>query len=86
MIGTTFDVKGAAYGAPEKENVMRALDATKALQKALHDSPNGAVNINNQTMGGDPWPGHPKEFGAIVEVNGDRRAFACKEGETIDFS
>ena len=38
------------------------------------------------TMGGDPDPGKLKYFGALVRVNGRSLAFACPEGQTIDFS
>jgi hypothetical protein len=80
----------AAYGALRDGNQdnTEAADVTVALQQAIDNSPrgNGVVRIDNTSMGGDPADGVGKHFGAIVEVDGVRRAFACQENQTIDFS
>jgi hypothetical protein len=80
----------AVYGALRDGNQdnTEAADVTVALQTALNNSPNknGVVTINNAAMGGDPAVGVQKHFGAIVEVDGVRRPFACLENQTIDFS
>jgi hypothetical protein len=80
----------AAYGALRGGNQdnTEAADVTAALQQAINNSPNGngVVRINNANMGGDPARGVVKHFGALVEVDGVRRAFACQENQTIDFS
>ena len=44
------------------------------------------MKINNANMGGDPARGVDRHFGAIVEINEVDPAFACREGQTIDFS
>jgi hypothetical protein len=78
----------AAYGALRgggQDNTEAAI-VTSALQQRLDQSPNGVVRINNATMGGDPAVNVTKHFGAIVEVDGVQRPFACQEGQTIDFS
>ena len=80
----------AAYGALRGGNQdnTEAANVTAALQQAINNSPNGngVVRINNANMGGDPAVGVVKHFGAIVEVDGVQRAFACQENQTIDFS
>jgi hypothetical protein len=63
-----------------------ASDVTVALAEELSRSPNGVVTINNTTMGGDSAVGVTKHFGALVEVDGVPRPFACQERQTIDFS
>lgn len=78
----------AAYGAlrdGDPDNTEAAI-VTGALQQTLDNTPNGVVTINNTHLGGDPAPGADKHFGAIVEVNGVERPFACLEGQTIDFT
>ena len=81
-----FAVYGALRGG-NQDNTEAAI-VTGALQTAINKSPNGSgvVRINNQNMGGDPAPGVQKHFGAIVEVNGINRPFACIENQTIDFT
>ena len=80
----------AVYGALRngKQDNTEAADVKDALQAAINNSPNGngVVKINNRNMGGDPAKGVGKHFGAIVEVDGVLRAFACQENQTIDFS
>jgi hypothetical protein len=86
----------AAYGGLKNGNPnsgwKTALDATGALQTAINASGDETVTINNGTMGRDPAHLVPKQFAAILEYvipgtgNRERRAFACKEGETIDFT
>jgi len=78
----------AVYGALRDGNSDKteAADVTRALQKALDNTVGEVVQINNANMGGDPASGVVKHFGAIVDVNGRRRAFACQEGQTIDFT
>ncbi|MGH3843987.1 MAG: hypothetical protein ACRDS0_21460 [Pseudonocardiaceae bacterium] len=86
------NVIAASYGGlrnGDKDN-SQAVDVKAALQNALSNalkaSPHGIVTINNQNMGGDPAPGVLKHFGAIVEVDGTRYAFACEENQTINFT
>ena len=76
-------VYGALCGGPDN---MHARDVTTQLQAAL-DAPGnqGVVNINNDTMGGDPCSGKTKAFGAVVSLNGVSLFFACQEGQTVDF-
>jgi hypothetical protein len=86
----SLTVRFAVYGALRDGNQdnTEAAVVTNALQEAINNSPNenGVVTINNETMGGDPARGVQKHFGAIVEVDGRPHAFACLEGQTIDFS
>jgi hypothetical protein len=79
-------VKFAVYGALAggDENKTQAVNVQTALQTAI-DSSQGIVNINNNTMGGDPSKGNSKHFGAIVALDNVDRYFACYEGQTIDF-
>lgn len=79
-----FNVLCAAYGALVGD-VDQANDVTVALQGQLNNNKLAKVKIDNSTMGGDPFPGHTKHFGAIVEVNGVPKAFACQENQTIHF-
>jgi hypothetical protein len=76
-------IYGALCGGPDD---MHARDVTRQLQAAL-DSPtnNGRVNINNDSMGGDPCRGTTKAFGAVVALDGVPLFFACLEGQTVDF-
>jgi hypothetical protein len=78
----------AAYGAlrggdPDKAE---AAEVTRALQRAIDNTVGEVVQINNGNMGGDPAVGVVKHFAAVVDVHGRRRAFACQEGQTIDFT
>jgi len=84
----TLRVIFAVYGALRsggQDNTEAAI-VTDALQGQLNNMPNGVVRINNANMGVDPAPGVTKHFGAIVEVDGMSRPFACQENQTIDFS
>jgi len=77
----------AVYGAlrdGNQDNTEAAI-VTGALQGRLNVN-NGIVRIDNENMGVDPAVGVQKHFGAIVEVDGQERPFACQEGQTIDFS
>ena len=80
----------AVYGALRDGNQDKteAAIVTGVLQTAIDNSPNGnrVVTINNANMGGDPAPGVQKHVGALVEVDGVPRPFACLENQTIDFS
>ena len=78
----------AAYGGLEGggQDNTKAADVTGALQRQLNQNPNGVVKISNDNLGGDPALGVQKHFGAVVDVDGVRRAFACAENQTIDFS
>jgi hypothetical protein len=84
-------VKFAVYGALKNQDDAHktAWDVTKKLQEAIN-SGNGVVKIDRDSMGGDPINLVEKHFGAIVEVDvgsgRELRAFACKEGQTIDFT
>ena len=77
----------AVYGALcGNEDQMHAQDVTQQLQVALdHSQPAGVVNINNDTMGGDPCRGTTKAFGAVVSLDGANLFFACQEGQSVDF-
>jgi len=79
-----FAVYGALRGGGQDNT--EAADVKDALQTALNNHPNGVVKINNANMGGDPAKGVGKHFGALVDVDGTPTAFACQEGQTIDFS
>jgi hypothetical protein len=82
-----FHVVCASYGALARGEATgtQAKEVTGTLQDQLDANPAGIVTINNTSMGGDPAPGFTKHFGAIVEVNGQRRPFACQENQTINF-
>jgi hypothetical protein len=84
----SLQVIRAAYGALKDGNQdnTEASDVTGNLQFALDNSANGVVTINNANMGADPAPGVVKHFGAIVKnEQGNERAFACQENQTIAF-
>ena len=83
-LNVLFAVYGGLRGGGQDNTA--ASDVTDALRQLLIPGSNGVVTINNTTMGGDPAVGVTKHFGAIVEVDGVRRAFACQERQTIDFS
>lgn len=76
----------AAYGGLRDGDPLQeeAAEVTQALQALIND-PNfrGTVVINNQNMGGDPAPNVVKHFGAIINVDGQSRAFACQENQEI---
>jgi len=78
----------AVYGALRDGNSDKteAAEVTQALQRVIDNTVGEVVVINNANMGGDPAFGVVKHFGAIVDVNGRRRAFACQENQTIDFT
>jgi hypothetical protein len=86
----TTRVVFAVYGALRNGNQdsTEAAIVTSQLQDQLDNSPsgNGVVEINNANMGGDPARGVQKHFGAVVEVDGTARPFACLENQTIDFT
>ena len=89
IMAQTYTVQSAVYGALAggNENNTQANIVTSTLQSLLSPGSNGVVTINNSNMGGDPSPNNVKFFGAIVTVNnGLPQAFACQEGQTIDFS
>ncbi|SDD50876.1 hypothetical protein SAMN05660690_4438 [Geodermatophilus telluris] len=78
----------AVYGALRDGNQDRteAASVIGPLQRAIDSRVGEVVRIDNTTMGRDPAPGVTKHFGALVDVHGTRRAFACQEGQTIDFT
>jgi hypothetical protein len=90
--GPKVKVIFAVYGGLRDGNPdnawQTAKDVTQALQTAIDNAAGlgQTVKIDNKNMGGDPAKHVKKQFGAIVEVNGVRRAFACQENETIDFT
>lgn len=80
-------VVAAVYGAlvdgdPDKDS---AYNVTEILQHPLDTSQTDEVTIDNTTFG-DPAPPNTKHFGALVLVDGEPVAFACQEGQTIDFT
>lgn len=86
-MSSPLQVQIAVYGALcGGQDNMHARDVSTQLQAAL-DAPGnqGVVNINNDTMGGDPCSGKTKAFGAVVNLNGVPLYFACLEGQTVDF-
>jgi len=86
-MSTTLNVKFATYGALAEGSPTgtQAAIVTDALQAAI-DAHSGIVQIDNTTMNGDPAFGSTKHFGAVVIRNGIERAFACQEGQTINFN
>jgi hypothetical protein len=80
----------AVYGGLRDGNKIEGKIVTEALQKAINDKAGEKVQINNDTMGGDPAHLVPKQFAALVEVKPgkpeSRRFFASEEGQTIDFT
>jgi hypothetical protein len=79
-----FTVKYAVYGALPGGNAenAQAFNVTSQLSAVLNDpGATGVVQCGNN-LKGDPSPGNPKHFGAIV----NNRYFACEEGQTIDFN
>lgn len=76
----------AVYGALHKgnENDAKAALVTTALQQQI-DANDGIVTIDNTSMGGDPSQGDGKHFGALIERDGQQLAYACAEGQTVDF-
>jgi hypothetical protein len=78
----------AVYGALRDgdSDKAEAADVTQALQTAINNTVGEVIKIDNTNMGGDPARRVKKHFGAIVEINGRRRAFACEENQTIDFT
>ena len=73
-------------GSAVRRMYSKAGDVRGTLQTLLNGTPNNVVTINNANMGGDPAVGFDKHFGAIVEYKDQLRAYACQEGQTIDFS
>jgi hypothetical protein len=75
----------AVYGGLRNGNPLQeeAADVTQALQALLNPGSPGTVVINNKNMGGDPAPGVMKHFGALIEVDGENRAYACQENQEI---
>jgi hypothetical protein len=78
----------AVYGALKDGDPDRtqAAEVTRALQQVINNTVGETVRIDNANMGQDPAPGVTKHFGAVLDVNGTRRAFACQENQTIDFT
>ena len=75
----------AVYGGLRNGDALQeeAADVTQALQAQLNPGSTGTVLINNQNMGGDPAEGVVKHFGALIDIDGERRAFACQENQEI---
>jgi hypothetical protein len=85
----SLTVKHAVYGAlPNgQQNHAEAFDVTQPLQRLLNRGgiDSGIVVCNNNSFG-DPSPGNVKHFGAVVNRDGFDFAFACLEGQTINFT
>ncbi len=82
------EVVFAVYGAINRTGDCKAGNVTEILQKLLNKTPDGIVKINNTNMS---YPdieaaGVEKHFAAIVKYDGATRAYACQEGQTINFS
>jgi hypothetical protein len=82
------EVVFAVYGAIDSTGDCKAGDVKGVLQQLLNKVSNGVVTINNVNMSYKDigTNGLEKHFAAIVKYNGTMRAFACQEGQTIDFS
>ncbi len=92
QIEVMFGIYGA-MSTPEGDFIIGySFDVKDLLQKILDNTPSQIVNINNSTWGPDDMAhGHEKHFAAIVRYTDDpdegaTYAFACQEGQTIDFS
>lgn len=81
----SIQVKFAVYGALRdgNENQGQTADVTERLQQLIDES-GGIVTINNNSFG-DPCPGFGKHFGALLLNDGTPVAYACGEGQTVDF-
>ena len=80
-------VQFAVYGALKNgdPNATQAIDATAIVQQLITQR-SGQVKIDNSTIGSDPSPGNVKHFAAVVvSLAGVNQAFACQEGQTINF-
>ena len=80
-VNVLFAVYGGLRGGDPLQD--KAHHVTQALQAHLGPGSAGTVRITNQNMGGDPAVGVVKHFGALIDVDGERRAFACQEGQEI---
>jgi hypothetical protein len=78
-------VKFAVYGAlpgGDRSNA-KTIVAKGFLQGLLNKNP--IVVCNNETFQNDPASGNLKHFAAMVHRGGRDFAFACAEGQTINF-
>src|SRR5437763_17035215 len=66
----------AVYGS-----VQRTEDVTRRVQALADKGQDFAAN--NNTLGGDPSPGHDKHFAMNYTVGSSRFAFACEENQTV---
>jgi hypothetical protein len=79
----------AVYGGLRdgKSDKAEAEDRKDALQEAINKAATEVVKIDNHSLGPDPARKVKKQFGALVKkLDGKTYAFACMEGETIDFT
>lgn len=78
--GPGWQVMYADYGAGNRRS--NVTDRVRALL-----SGNGMVRVNNQNLGGDPWPGADKTLRISArDSRGQTREFSYKEGANIDAS
>jgi hypothetical protein len=84
-----FAVYGGLKDGNPNGGSKTAINATDALQTAINSSGDETVTIDNGTMGRDPAHLVKKQFAALLKMpgpGGEERAFACLEGQTIDFT
>jgi hypothetical protein len=83
---SALEVKFAVYGAlPGNDpSEAQAFDVTAVVQAMVDQSGGGRVPCNNASFG-DPSVGNTKHFAAIVNRGGADLAFACREGQIINF-
>jgi hypothetical protein len=85
---SNFVIKSAIYGdfnPSHPQAGAHAVDVSAALANALQHGSDGKVNINNNTMGGDPAYGIGKHFDAVFSNGTHEVHYAGREGETIEF-
>jgi hypothetical protein len=80
-LAVKFAVWGALDGGDRAKS--SCADVSQILQAAINS--NAMVVLNNDTFHVDPAPGNLKHFAAVVNREGRDFAFACAEGQTINF-
>ena len=73
----------AVYGGI-RDGSAHAADVKTRLQELVNAG--AQVAINNETLRIDPAVGVQKHFGAIIDIDGVSKPFACREGEEINVS
>jgi len=77
----------AVYGAlPHDKQRAKAHSVRDAVQQLIDGASSQTkptFKVSNDTLGGDPAPGHGKHFGMMVQYNGRLICAACEEDQTI---